>query len=142
MPCTNILAGKTAIITGGTTGIGRAIALGFLRQGCDVAVNHLGLDKDRPHLESLISEAAALLQTSAASGDKVGRLTHLPGDVRDPSTGTKLVAHALSTFSASRLDICVSNAGICTFSSFLDLDTNLFTDTVRTNLDGAFYVVQ
>lgn len=143
MPCTNILAGKTAIITGGTTGIGRAIALGFLRQGCDVAVNHLGLDKDRPHLESLLAEAAALQEASAAAASgKVGRLTHLPGDVRDPSTGTKLVAHALSTFNASRLDICVSNAGICTFASFLDLDVTLFTDTVRTNLDGAFYVVQ
>ncbi|KAL8388248.1 hypothetical protein RB595_009361 [Gaeumannomyces hyphopodioides] len=139
MPCTNILAGKTAIITGGTTGIGRAIALGFLRQGCDVAVNHLGLEKDRPHLESLVAEAAAL---KTAASTTTGRLTHLSGDVRDPATGARLVEHALATFGTGRLDVCVSNAGVCAFAPFLDLDGGLFADTVRTNLDGAFYVVQ
>ncbi|KAL8293941.1 hypothetical protein RB597_008206 [Gaeumannomyces tritici] len=141
MPCTNILAGKTAIITGGTTGIGRAIALGFLRQGCHVAVNHLGLEKDRVHLESLVAEAAAL-QSAASSSSSVGRLTHLAGDVRDPATGTALVQHALTAFNTGRLDVCVSNAGVCAFAPFLDLGADLFADTVRTNLDGAFYVVQ
>jgi L-rhamnose 1-dehydrogenase len=141
MPPTNLLAGKTAIITGGTTGIGRAIALAYLAQGCNVAVNHLDLEKDRPHLASLISEAEALL-TTAAPGTTIGRLAHLPGDVRDPATGPALVSFALSHFSSARLDICVSNAGICTFSPFLDLTADLFANTVRTNLDGAFYVVQ
>ena len=46
MAPTNLLAGKTAIITGGTMGIGRAIALEYLRQGCNVVVNHLGLEGD------------------------------------------------------------------------------------------------
>lgn len=41
MPATNLLQGKTAIITGGTTGIGRAIALEYVRQGANVVVNHL-----------------------------------------------------------------------------------------------------
>ncbi|AEO64706.1 7882b527-7db8-435e-97b9-64de6dda8c29 [Thermothielavioides terrestris] len=139
MPPTNLLLGKTAIITGGTTGIGRAIALAFLRQGCDVAVNHLDLEKDRPHLASLLSEAAALRESNPTG---TGRLAHLPGDVRDPATGPALVSFALSTFGASRLDICVSNAGICTFAAFLDTPADLFANTVRTNLDGAFYVVQ
>lgn len=138
MPVTNLLAGKTAIITGGTTGIGRAITLAFLTQGCSVAVNHLGLEKDEPHLDSLITEASNL----KSSNPSAGTLAHLPGDVQDPATGPALVAFALETFSTSRLDICVSNAGICTFAEFLDLDAALFTQTVRTNLDGAFYVVQ
>ncbi|KAK0643940.1 short chain dehydrogenase [Cercophora newfieldiana] len=138
MPAANLLAGKTAIITGGTTGIGRAIALAFLAQGCNVAVNHLGLPRDEPHLTSLLSEAALLLSANPSAG----RLAHLPGDVRDPSTGPALVSFALSSFSASRLDICVANAGICTFAEFLDLDHALYEKTVRTNLDGAFYVVQ
>lgn len=138
MPATNLLAGKTAIITGGTTGIGRAIALAYVAQGCNVAVNHLDLDQDKPHLDSLIAEAAAI----KAANPSAGRLAHLPGDVREPSTGPALVAFALSHFDTPRLDICVSNAGICTFASFLDLAPDLFAKTVRTNLDGAFYVVQ
>ncbi|KAK4240098.1 hypothetical protein C8A03DRAFT_31843 [Achaetomium macrosporum] len=139
MPPTNLLLGKTAIITGGTTGIGRAIALAFIAQGCNVAVNHLDLEKDKPHLASLLSEAAALREANPAS---TGRLAHLPGDVRDPATGPALVAFALSEFQTTRLDICVANAGICTFAPFLDLSPDLFSNTVRTNLDGAFYLVQ
>ena len=139
MPATNLLAGKTAIITGGTTGIGRAIALSFLAQGCNVAVNHLDLPKDKPHLLSLQAEATAL---HTANPTTTGRLAHLPGDVRDPSTGAALVTFALTQFSTTRLDICVSNAGICTFADLLDLTPDLFSTTVRTNLDGAFYVVQ
>ncbi|KAL2149025.1 hypothetical protein VTH82DRAFT_1711 [Thermothelomyces myriococcoides] len=133
-----LLAGKTAIITGGTTGIGRAIALTFVAHGCNVAVNHLDLEKDKPHLESLLSEAAAIREKDPAAG----RLAHLPGDVRDPATGPALVAFALAEFGTKRLDVCVSNAGICTFAPLLDLSADLFSDTVRTNLDGAFYVVQ
>ncbi|KAK8076527.1 short-chain dehydrogenase [Apiospora phragmitis] len=143
MPPTNLLAGKTAIITGGTTGIGRAIALEYLRQGCNVVVNHLDLPRDSTHLDSLLSEAASLkaAATIAPGGATIGELDHLPGDVTDPETGRQLVAHAVSKF-GGRLDICVSNAGICTFAEFLDLTPDLFTRTVRTNLDGAFYVVQ
>lgn len=138
MPVANLLAGKTAILTGGTTGIGRAITLEFLRQGCSVAVNHLGLEKDQPHLDSLVEEAAKI----KSSKPSAGTLAHLQGDVQDPATGTALVEFALKTFGTGRLDVCVSNAGICTFAEFLDLDSDLFAKTVRTNLDGAFYVVQ
>jgi L-rhamnose 1-dehydrogenase len=54
------LKGKTAAITGGTTGIGRAIAIEYLCQGCNVAINHLGLERDEIHKNSLLKEAAAL----------------------------------------------------------------------------------
>lgn len=138
MPVTNLLAGKTAIITGGTTGIGRAIALEYVRQGANVVVNHLDLPRDRPHLESLLSEAAAL---KTAAPDTAGALDHLPGDVTDPETGKALAEKAASLF-GGRLDICVSNAGVCQFAEFLTLEPDLFSRTVRTNLDGAFYVVQ
>ena len=138
MPVANLLLGKTAIITGGTTGIGRAITLAYLAQGCNVAVNHLGLEKDAGHLRSLEAEAAALQETNPSAG----RLAHLEGDVREPETGTRLVEYALRAFGTRRLDVCVSNAGICTFAEFLDLDAALMARTVRTNLDGAFYVVQ
>ncbi|KAI1486832.1 short-chain dehydrogenase [Biscogniauxia mediterranea] len=136
MPVKTLLQGKTAIITGGTTGIGRAIALEYLRQGANVIVNHLDLARDRPHLESLLAEARGLRAADAAAGT----LEHLPGDVTDPATGEALARHAASRF--GRLDICVSNAGVCEFAEFLSTGADLFARTVRTNLDGAFYVVQ
>ncbi|KAI0108035.1 NAD(P)-binding protein [Daldinia grandis] len=140
MPATNLLQGKTAIITGGTTGIGRAIALEYLRQGSNVVVNHLGLERDQPHLDSLLAEASSLKTTNTNTNATIGTLDHLAGDVSDPATGPALVAHAVSRF--GRLDICVSNAGICQFAEFLTLTGDLWSRTVRTNLDGAFYVVQ
>jgi L-rhamnose 1-dehydrogenase len=141
MPVSNLLAGKNAIITGGTTGIGRAIALEYVRQGANVVVNHLDLPRDKAHLDSLLAEAAAI---RAASPSTAGTLDHLAGDVTDPETGAKLVAYAVAQFGGvgGRLDICVSNAGICQFAEFLALTPDLFSRTVRTNLDGAFYVVQ
>ncbi|KAH7354029.1 3-oxoacyl-reductase [Plectosphaerella cucumerina] len=132
MAPSNMLTGKTAIITGGSTGIGRAIALEYLRQGANVVINHLGLEKDQPHLDSLIAEAESA----------PGRLAHQAGDIREPATSAALVELAVKHSGTGRLDICVSNAGICTFAEFLDLSPDLFTKTVRTNLDGAFYVVQ
>ncbi|CAH0059267.1 unnamed protein product [Clonostachys solani] len=138
MVLTGILAGKTAIISGGTTGIGRAICLEYLRQGAHVVVNHLGLPKDQEHLDSLIVEAKAI----ESKGSPVGELDHVAGDVRDPETATQLVTRAVAHSPTNRLDICVSNAGICTFADFLTLDADLFHATVRTNLDGAFYIVQ
>ncbi|KAI0155432.1 3-oxoacyl-reductase [Hypoxylon sp. FL1284] len=147
MPATNLLAGKTAVITGGTTGIGRAIALEYLRQGCSVVVNHLGLASDARHLETLVAEANALKSANPESGSAtttttttIGELDHLAGDVSDPATGPALVARAVARF--GRLDVCVSNAGVCEFAEFLTLSGDLWTKTARTNLDGAFYVVQ
>ncbi|KAF7548321.1 hypothetical protein G7046_g8714 [Stylonectria norvegica] len=85
---TGLLANKSAIITGGTTGIGRAICLEFLRQGANVVVNHLGAPKDQAHLDSLIAEANILRASSTtaagSSSVPVGRLAHQaalgPGD--------------------------------------------------------------
>jgi len=51
------------------------------------------------------------------------------------------VSHAVAKF-GGRLDICVSNAGVCQFAEFLSMEPDLFSNTVRINLDGAFYVVQ
>ncbi|KAI0197915.1 hypothetical protein F4808DRAFT_285248 [Astrocystis sublimbata] len=132
MPATNLLADKTAIITGGTTGIGRAIALAYIRHGANVVVNHLGLPSDIPHLVSLRASAEAI---------RPGSFSDVPGDVADPQTGATLVSHAASRFNG-RVDICVSNAGVCEFAEFLTLTPDLFTSTLHTNLSGSFYVVQ
>ena len=109
-----LLLSKTAAITGGTTGIGRAIALEFVRQGCNVAVNHLDLPSDLQHKSSLLAEAAAIRERD----DKAGRLIEVAGDVSKPETGKTLVEAAVSTF--GKLDVFVSNAGVCQFAEFLE----------------------
>jgi L-rhamnose 1-dehydrogenase len=109
-----LLLSKSAAITGGTTGIGRAIALEYIRQGCNVAINHLNLPSDSHHKESLLSEAAAIKEKDA----KAGKLIEVEGDVTKPETGKNLVEEAVKAF--GRLDIFVSNAGVCQFAEFLE----------------------
>lgn len=110
----HLLPYKTAAITGGTTGIGRAIALSFISHGCNVAVNHLDLPSDDAHRASLVAEAAAL----KAADPEAGELIDVPGDVTDPETGRLLVEKAVQKW--GRLDVFVSNAGICEFAEFLE----------------------
>lgn len=112
-----LLAGKTAAITGGVTGIGRAITVEYLRQGANVAVNHLGLSKDE-HLRQSLLEEAKRLRRAAPDTAPTGELLEIAGDVTDPSTGTALVAEAVKRWGA--LDIFVANAGIFKPSKFLE----------------------
>jgi len=95
-------------------GIGRAIALAYLRHGAHVAVNHLGDTTSTKTAASLSAEAAVL----ASSIHGVGRLITMAGDISDPATGNELVAKAVAEF--GRLDVFVSNAGVCQFAEFLE----------------------
>ena len=114
MPVTRLLVGKTACITGGTTGIGRAIALEYLRQGCNVAVNHLDLERDDKHKSSLLSLAQELRNSNAEAGE----LIEVPGDISLPETGKLLVEKTVQKW--GKLDVFVSNAGVCQFAEFLE----------------------
>jgi L-rhamnose 1-dehydrogenase len=109
-----LLSGKVAAITGGVTGIGRSIALEYIQQGCNVAVNHLGQEKDAQDLASLLATAKELKEADPKAGD----LIELPGDVSEPETGKILVDTTVEKW--GRLDIFVSNAGICAFRPFLE----------------------
>jgi len=124
-----LLEGKAAAITGAVTGIGRAIALGYLQQGASVAVNHLDDEGSENHFKSLVKEAQA-----------GSRLIAVAGDISNPETAKRLVDETVRAF--GKLDIFVSNAGVCQFAEFLDLDKDLFDFTVSTNLSGAFYATQ
>jgi L-rhamnose 1-dehydrogenase len=110
----HLLSRKTAAITGATTGIGRAICLEFLRQGCNVCVNHLDLPSDAHHKSSLLAEAAAIKKEDSDAGD----LLEVQGDVRDPETGKELIRRTVEKW--GRLDVFVSNAGVCQFAEFLE----------------------
>jgi len=111
---THLLPSLSAAITGGTTGIGRAIALSFLRHGCNVAINHLALPSDAHHVASLLS----LAQSIREEDPEAGRLIEVKGDVSKPETGKELVDAAVKEFGG--LDVFVSNAGVCQFAEFLE----------------------
>lgn len=111
LPAWNLLKGKTAAITGGTTGIGRAIVLAYITQGCNVAVNHLGNSDEHRH--SLFEEVKAIRNKGIPAGD----ILELAGDVTDPETSSNLVNKAASQW--GKLDIFVANAGVFKQAEFL-----------------------
>lgn len=110
-----LLVGKCMAITGGVTGIGRAIVVGYLTHGANVAVNHYGDPKSFEQFQSLLNELA---QSLGGKEEASNRLIEVPGDVGDPETGKKLVAAVVEKW--GRLDIFISNAGICEFREFLE----------------------
>lgn len=113
LPAWGILKGKTAAITGGTTGIGRAIALEYIRQGCNVAINHLGLQKDESLRHSLLQEVEALHK----EGKGAGNVLEIAGDVTVPETSETLIQEAVRRW--GKLDIFVANAGVFKQAEFL-----------------------
>ncbi len=120
----SLLAGQTVLVTGGASGIGRAIALGAAQAGADVAV----FDKDPA--EALVAQIEALGRNALA----------VTGDVAEPGEAERFVREAVSAL--GRVDVFVSNAGICPFHSFLDMPADVFDRTARVNLHGAFHMVQ
>jgi L-rhamnose 1-dehydrogenase len=102
-----LLSGKVAAITGGVTGIGRAVALAYVQQGASVAVNHLDDEGSEQQFKSMGEELGELSK----------RLISVPGDITKPETAKRLVEGAVAAF--GKLDVFVSNAGICQFAEFL-----------------------
>jgi len=141
-----LLKGKVCAITGGLTGIGRAIAITFLSHGASVVANYLPSHNasEETLLSSLRSEAlSAIRQRSASTSTKDESevpLLLISGDISQPATGQDLVAQTISKF--GRLDIFISNAGICRFAEFVEIEPTLFQQHLQTNLSGAFYSVQ
>ena len=117
-------------ITGGATGIGRAIAIGYLAHGANVAINHLGDTQSRAHFQTLVSAAAQKLNLAESEVEK--RLIEVPGDVADPETGKKLVEEVVRRW--GRLDVFVSNAGVCEFREFLEYVCLLFSPCLSLSL--------
>jgi L-rhamnose 1-dehydrogenase len=115
METIQLLQGKSMAITGGVTGIGRAITLRYISHGANVAVNHFGDSKSSEQFQTLLEEAAQIVG-SREEAEK--RLADVPGDVGQPETGKKLVQTVVERW--GRLDVFVSNAGICEFKDFLE----------------------
>jgi len=126
---TGRLSGRKALITGGDSGMGRAAAIAFAREGADVAINYL------PDEEPDAKEVIALIK---AEGRKA---ISIPGDIRDESFCQKLVANAVSELGG--LDILVSNAARQqNRASILDISTEDFDATMKTNIYAPFWIIK
>ncbi len=123
------LLGRRALITGGDSGMGRAAAIAFAREGADVAINYL------PAEEEDASEVMALIKQAGRVG------VALPGDIRDEAFCQQLVDHAVQGLGG--LDILVSNAARqVAHESILDITTELFDWTIKTNIYAPFWIIK
>lgn len=122
-----LLEGKTVLITGASGGIGRAAAIGCARHGANVAINYLN---DEAGAASAVREIETLRRRAIA----------VRGDVADPDEAPRFVDAAVKAF--GKVDVFVSNAGICPFHGFLDMPREVLERTLRVNLHGAWYMTQ
>ncbi len=123
------LAGRKALITGGDSGMGRAAAIAYAREGADVAINHL------PQEEPDAREVIALIKECGRTGLSV------PGDIRDEAFCKSLVDQAVRGLGG--LDILVMNAGRQqSRESILDLTTEDFDWTMKTNIYAPFWIIK
>jgi NAD(P)-dependent dehydrogenase (short-subunit alcohol dehydrogenase family) len=121
------LRGRKALITGGDSGMGRAAAIAFAREGADVAINYL------PAEESDAREVIALIKAEGRKG--VG----IPGDLRNEDFCQQLVADAARELGG--LDVIVSNAGRQqSHESIADISTEQFDWTMKTNIYAPFWI--
>lgn len=136
----------TVAITGGLTGIGRAIAILFLSHGANASINYLPSDNANEAilLSTLRDEALSAIRarnpTTPLNHPADVPLLCTPGDISQPPCGPDFVAQTLTRF--GRLDTFISNAGICHFEEFLSITPQSWQRHQDTNLSGAFYAVQ
>jgi NAD(P)-dependent dehydrogenase (short-subunit alcohol dehydrogenase family) len=123
------LAGRKALITGGDSGMGRAAAIAYAREGADVAINYFPSEEpDAREVIRLIKEAG-----------RIG--IPLPGDLRKEAFCKRLVAQAAQKLGG--LDIVVCNAGRQQSNpSILDITTEDFDATMKTNIYAPFWIIK
>lgn len=129
----SLLAKKIVCITGASRGIGRACARESARHGASGLILHyFGDEATTKEIESLKEDIKGINSETA--------VVAVPGDIGDPQTAKNVVDAGMKAF--PRIDVLVSNAGICPFHEFLTMPHALWEKTRQTNLDGSFYIVQ
>ena len=126
------LQGLVALITGGDSGIGRAVAIAYAREGADVAISYL------PEEQEDAEQTAAWIQDAAR------RALLLPGDLREETTARSLVTRTVEEF--GRLDILVNNAafqwGRAEPKGLAGIASERLHRTLTTNLEALFWITQ
>ena len=119
-----LLDGKVALVTGGSRGIGRAIALRLAEEGAKVAINYAGNVK-------------AAEEVKAAIEEKGGKALLVQADVSDSEAAEGMVASVVEAFGT--VDILVNNAGITRDAIFARMKEEDFNAVINTNLKGVFH---
>lgn len=124
----NRLKDKKALITGADSGIGRAVALAFAREGADVAVSYLNEHADARETQRLVEDCGR-------------RCVLIDGDISDPKHCGALVKKTVEAF--GRIDVLVNNAAHQrTFESIEDISNEEWNKTLATNLSAMFYIAK
>jgi 3-oxoacyl-[acyl-carrier protein] reductase len=121
------LSGKSAVITGGSRGIGRAIALRLATQGADVCLSYR-------------SDGGAAAEVVAAVEGLGRRSLAVQADASDQASATRVIEAALEAF--GRIDILVNNAGITRDDLIMRMKPEDWSDVIATNLSGAFFATK
>ncbi|GGG06577.1 MULTISPECIES: glucose 1-dehydrogenase [Rhizobium] len=122
----NHLSGKVALITGGDSGIGRAVAIAFAREGADVVISYLNEDEDAQETAEWVRKAGK-------------RALLVPGDIKSEDHCKELVAKAVDEF--GRLDVLVNNAAFQRSRGSMDeISTDEWLETFQTNIHGMFFL--
>jgi NAD(P)-dependent dehydrogenase (short-subunit alcohol dehydrogenase family) len=122
------LVGKKAIITGADSGIGRAVALAFAREGADVLISYYNEHDDAKETQRWVEDAGR-------------KCVLMSGDIKDPSQCRAIVEKAMSEF--GRIDVLVNNAAHqASFSSIEDITDEEWDVTFRTNIHSMFYLTK
>jgi 3-oxoacyl-[acyl-carrier protein] reductase len=121
------LTGKTALVTGGSRGIGRAIGLRLAKQGADVAFTYKG-------------NAAAAAEASAAIEAEGRRALAIQADASDPEAAEGVVKGVLDAF--GKVDILVNNAGVTRDDLIMRMTADAWREVLETNLFGAFWMTK
>ncbi|MET0337419.1 MAG: SDR family NAD(P)-dependent oxidoreductase [Caulobacter sp.] len=122
-----LLENKVVLVTGASRGIGRATAIEAARQGANVAINTY---RDDAVAAEAVDEIEALGRKAIV----------FDADVALPESASGFVDKAVEAF--GRVDVFVSNAGICPFHAFLDMPVETLRRTMEVNLHGAYFMTQ
>ncbi|WJH38473.1 SDR family oxidoreductase (plasmid) [Aliirhizobium terrae] len=122
------LSGKKAVITGGDSGIGRAVAIAFAREGADVLISYLHEDQDAEETKSWVEKAGR-------------KAIFVPGDIQYPPHCRDIIETAVSQLGG--VDILVNNAAHqASFSDIGDISDEEWEMTFRTNIHAMFYLTK
>jgi NAD(P)-dependent dehydrogenase (short-subunit alcohol dehydrogenase family) len=122
------LAGMKAVITGGDSGIGRAVAIAFAREGADVLISYLNEDEDAQDTKRVVEEAGR-------------KAVLVPGDIQDPAHCRSIIDKAVSELGG--IDILVNNAAHqATFSTIEELPDEEWELTFKVNIHAMFYLTK